>query len=52
MKASEAEIGTDETTGADATAGGTKADAAGAAEDGVNIGAEIERDENGREGIE
>ena len=52
MKASEAEVGTEETIGAGATTGGLNAGAAGAAEYGVNTGAEIERDEIGRDDIE
>ena len=52
MKASEAEIDAEETIGAGAADGGMKADAAGAAEYGVNAGAEIERDEIGRDETE
>ena len=52
MKASEAEIGTEETIGAGATAGGANAGAVGTAGYGVNAGAEIERDEIGRDETE
>ena len=50
MKASEAEIGTEETDGADVNAGGPNAETAGAAGDGVNAGAEIEREDIGKTG--
>ena len=52
MKASEVEVRREEPIGADATAGEANADAAGAVEYGVNTGAEMERDEIGRDDIE
>ena len=52
MKASEAEIGIEEAISPGAADGGMEAAIAGMAEYGVNAGAEIERDEIGRDEIE